>query len=106
MKEDKLISTEERAHLSKIDNYIGELTDLVLLVDIDSIKDYSSFVSGNDINFGLIIQKILLPFFKMKIRIFKESLNFSIGDINFIVSGLSPSKYGYVSSASFIRLNK
>jgi hypothetical protein len=107
MKQDKYISKEERKHLLQIDSYIGELNDLVILVNIDSLYSYQYFMNEDqEINYNLIVQKILLPYFKIKLRIFKESLVFSIGDIEFRVSGLSPNKYGFVSSNTFIRLNK
>jgi hypothetical protein len=64
------------------------------------------FKTNDEVNYSIIIQKILLPYFKMKIRIVKHNFIFSIGDMNFKVIGLTPYKYGYVSSGTFIRLNK
>ena len=107
MKVDKTITKEEREHLSHIDNYIKELSDLVLIINKDSIENYDFFFNENsNINYYVIIQKILLPFFKIKLRIFKEGLYFKIGDIEFKVSGLSPDKYGFVSSNTYVRLDK
>lgn len=64
------------------------------------------FDLSKEIKYSIIIQKILLPYFKMKIRILKEGSTFKIGDINFKVVGLSPYKYGFISSGTYIRLNK
>jgi len=65
----------------------------------------SQFIEEDKIDYSLIIQKLLLPFFKIKQRILKEDFSFQIGEIAFKVSGLNPFRFGFVSSKTYIRLN-
>lgn len=84
---------------------IEQLSSLVLCVNKDNL--FSNFFNQNSqINYDLIMKKILMPYFKIKGRILKKGSYFKIGEINFKVSGLYPGKKGLITSKTFIHCNK
>ncbi len=82
---------------------IPELTSVVLSVNKDTL--ITTFFKGNDIDYDLIMKKILLPYFKIKSRILKKSRFFKIGEIGYKVVGVSPGIKGIISSKTFIHCN-
>jgi len=83
---------------------IEQLSSLVLCVNKDNL--FSNFFNQNSqINYDLIMKKILMPYFKIKGRILKKGSYFKIGEINFKVSGLYPGKKGLITSKTFIHCN-
>jgi len=80
---------------------IDELSSLVLCVNKDRL--FSNFFDNiGQINYDLIMKKILLPYFKIKSRILKKNSYFKIGEIDFKVSGLNPGKKGVITSKTVI----
>lgn len=80
---------------------IEQLSSLVLYVNKDSL--FSNFFDQNgQVNYDIIMKKILLPYFKIKSRILKKGSYFKIGEIDFKVSGLYPGKKGVITSKTFI----
>lgn len=82
---------------------IEELTSVVIYINKDNL--FSNFYDKDEINYDLIIKKILLPFFKMKSRILKHNTFFKIGEIEFKVAGVLPVKKGLVTSRTYIKCN-
>jgi len=80
---------------------IDELSSLVLCVDKETL--FSNFFNQyDDINYDIIMKRILLPYFKIKSRILKKGSYFKIGEIDFKVSGVSPGKKGVITSKTYI----
>lgn len=76
---------------------------MVLFCNKDTI--ISDFIdsSTQGINFQLIQNQLLMPFFQMRARILEKATYFKIGDIEFYVAACEPHEFGKVTSKSVIR---
>jgi len=55
------------------------------------------------INFHLLLNSLLMPFFQLKTRILERGNFFKIGEIEFYVAATSKSNQGKVTSRSIVR---
>jgi hypothetical protein len=79
------------------------LTNIVISTNKDTL--ISNFHEDDEIDYELLMKKILLPYFKMKSRILKKAKIFKIGEIVFKVIGLSPGNRGVINSKTHIQCN-
>ncbi len=84
---------------------IHELNNLVVITNKDSLFDNFMQTDSDNVNYDLIMKKILLPYYKIKSRIMKKGMYFKIGEIGFKVIGVAPFKKGVVTSKTYIHCN-
>ena len=66
---------------------------------------FSNFYKNDEIDYDVIMKKILLPYFKMKSRLLKNGSFFKIGEIEFKVAAVLPGFKGIVNSKTYIKCN-
>jgi hypothetical protein len=82
---------------------VEQLENVVLSVNRDTL--ISTFFIDNNIDYELLMKKLLLPYFKMKRRIVGYNKIFQIGEIEFRISGVSPVDRGVIISKTYIHCN-
>ena len=58
-----------------------------------------------DINYKLILDALLMPFFQLRTRILEKHAFFTIGDIQFFVATTAPHDFGKVSTNTRVKLS-
>lgn len=104
--EDNILNFYENSDSDEFMNLnFHQLNNLQLMVNKDGLFENFLKSQVNEIDYDLIIKKILLPYFKIKSRILTRGSIFKIGEISFKVTGTTPCKEGVVSSKTFIHCN-
>lgn len=68
---------------------------------MDDFKEAST----KDINYKLILEALLMPFFQLRTRILEKQTYFDIGDIQFFVACTTPHDFGKISTSTRVKLS-
>ena len=68
---------------------------------MDDFKDPET----KDINYKVLLDALLMPFFQMRTRILERYTYFEIGEIQFFVAATAPYDFGKVTTNTRVRLS-
>lgn len=62
---------------------------LLFIVEESVLDDFKTAAHSSQINYELVLQKVLVPFFQLEVRIVQEREFFKIGNLQFYVAAAS-----------------
>ncbi len=84
---------------------VNELESVLLYVIEETVMDDFKDPLTKDINYKVLLDALLMPFFQLRTRILEKYTYFEIGDIQFFVAGTAPHDFGKITTRSSVKLS-
>ena len=97
--------TQKSSQIDSSSAYVNELESVLLYVIEETVMDDFKDPATKEINYKVLLDALLMPFFQLRTRILEKYTYFEIGDIQFFVAGTSPHDFGKITTRSSVKLS-
>ena len=92
------------SQIDQSSKYVNDLENVLLFVIEETVMDDFKDPESGEIEYKILLNALLMPFFQMRLRILEKNQYFEIGDIQFYVAATAPHDFGKISTRTVVRL--